>query len=126
MQIREALNVQRGDIVAFTGAGGKTSTLFRLGHELAAEGWRVIGTTTTRIAVDELAMAPSALNVAGLSIRAAAISRGLNQHGFLFLYHHIAGDKVIGLAPETVEALQDAIDSDVILIEADGAPPWLS
>jgi molybdenum cofactor cytidylyltransferase len=121
MQIREALNVQRGDIVAFTGAGGKTSTLFRLGHELAAEGWRVIGTTTTHIAVDELAMAPSALNTAGISIRAAAISRGLTQHGFLFLYHHIAGDKVIGLAPETVESLQDAIDSDVILIEADGA-----
>ena len=65
MRLREALNVQRGDIVTFTGAGGKTSALFRLGQELAAEGWRVIGTTTTRIATSELALAPGEFQIDG-------------------------------------------------------------
>lgn len=121
MLIREALNVQRGDIVAFTGAGGKTSALIRLGRELAAEGWRVLGTTTTRIAADELALMPASLNISGQSIRPEAISRALNQHGFVFLYHSVSGDKAIGLSAQTAEALIDAVDSDVLLIEADGS-----
>lgn len=123
MQIRQALNIQRGDIVAFTGAGGKTSTLFRLGRELAAEGWRVIGTTTTRIAVSELSLAPGELQIEGRGgvFRPAMITRALNRHGFVFLYGYARRDKAIGVAPEVVEALTDAVDSDVILVEADGA-----
>ena len=52
MRIREALNVQRGDIVAFTGGGGKSSTLFRLGRELAEEGWRVVDFWESRAQFD--------------------------------------------------------------------------
>lgn len=68
MKLRQALNVQRGDVVAFTGAGGKTSALFRLSRELAAEGWRVLCTTTTRIAEEELTQAYSQLSVSELSL----------------------------------------------------------
>jgi probable selenium-dependent hydroxylase accessory protein YqeC len=121
MRIREALDIHRGEVVAFIGAGGKSSTLFRLGRELAAEGWRVIGTTTTRISADELLLAPGALNITGAVLRPEAISRALGQHGFVFLYHGILGEKAIGLSPDTVDALVDAVDSDVILVEADGA-----
>jgi molybdenum cofactor cytidylyltransferase len=121
VKIRQALNITRGDIVAFTGAGGKTSTLFRLGQELFAEGLRVIGTTTTRIAVSELAGAAGAVRLSSLSVRPNAISRALSQHGFIFVYSDIQGDKVIGVSPETVEQLADTVDSDVMLIEADGA-----
>ncbi len=120
MKLKQAFAIQRGEMVAFTGAGGKTSALFRLGMELAAEGWRVIGTTTTRIAADELSGAPAALGI-GDTLRPAAISRALNQHHFVFLYSHLSGDKAIGLSAESIAALADAIDSDVTLIEADGA-----
>src|SRR4051812_36583588 len=99
MRIREALNVQRGDIVAFTGAGGKSTTMFRLGRELAAEGWRVIATTTTRIAAAELGNAPGELQIEGpgRSYRPADISRALSHNGFIFLYGHIRRDKAIGI-----------------------------
>src|SRR5579863_649965 len=107
-------------MVAFIGAGGKTSALLRLGAELSAEGWRVVGTTTTRVAAAELALAPGALAI-GDSLRPAAVSRALTQHGFVFLYRRVIGDKAIGLSVETVNALADAVDSDVTLIEADGA-----
>ncbi len=120
MQLRQALGIARGEMVAFIGAGGKTSALLRLGAELAAEGWRVVGTTTTRIAAAELALAPGALAI-GDSLRPAAVSRALTQHGFVFLYRRIIGDKAIGLSVEAVNALADAVDSDVTLIEADGA-----
>ena len=123
MRIREALNVQRGDIVAFTGAGGKTTALMQLGRELAAEGWRVIATTTTRIAANELSMASGELSIGGPrgSYRPSAISRALNQNNFVFVYSEIRGNKAIGVAPEVIEALTDSVDSDVILIEADGS-----
>jgi molybdenum cofactor cytidylyltransferase len=121
MRLRDALNISRGDIVAFTGAGGKTSTLIQLGRELAADGWRVIGTTTTRIAADELSLMPGALSIGGSSLRPEAISRALNQHGFVFLYHNVTNDKAVGLSVQTIESLVDSVDSDVILIEADGA-----
>ncbi|MFQ3536516.1 MAG: selenium cofactor biosynthesis protein YqeC [Aggregatilineales bacterium] len=127
MLLREALNVRHGEVVAFIGAGGKTSALFRLGHELAAEGWRVLATTTTRIAAEELNQVPSAVatDVSGINPRPEALSRALNQHGFTFLYHTVVSSggvkKVIGVSPEVVNALVDSVDSDVILIEADGA-----
>ncbi|MHB8628610.1 MAG: selenium cofactor biosynthesis protein YqeC, partial [Aggregatilineales bacterium] len=38
-----------------------------------------------------------------------------------FLYRRIIGDKAFGLSVEAVNALADAVDSDVTLIEADGA-----
>jgi molybdenum cofactor cytidylyltransferase len=123
MHLRQALNIQRGDVVAFIGAGGKTSAMIRLGRELAAEGWRVIATTTTRVAASELSLAPGELGIDGPhgSYRPDDISRALNQHGFIFVYGHIRGTKAMGVAPEVIEALTDSIDSDVILVEADGS-----
>jgi len=127
MQLAQALNIGRGEVVAFTGAGGKTSALFRVGRELAAAGWRVIGTTTTRIAAAELAEAPAIVttDVAGKSVRPEALSRALNQHGFVFLYHTLSAsggmEKAIGIHPDLISTLIDGVDSDAILIEADGA-----
>jgi hypothetical protein len=35
MKLRQAFEIVPGDVVAFVGAGGKTSTLVTLGYELA-------------------------------------------------------------------------------------------
>ena len=122
MQLTRALGIAPGEIVAFTGAGGKTSALFRLGAELAAAGWRVVGSTTTQISVSELALAPRSLAIgAGSGLRPAAISRALTQDKFVFLYRQIIGERALGLSVESINALADAIDSDITLIEADSA-----
>jgi molybdenum cofactor cytidylyltransferase len=118
MKLRQAFNINPGEVVAFIGAGGKTSTLFSLGHELAEEGWRVLATTTTRIGRDQLALAPHAMT---LETGAEAISRALNEHRFSFLYDEIRQDKVYGPQPELISHLLDSVDSDVLLIEADGS-----
>ena len=49
MRLWEALRVRKGEVISFVGAGGKTTAMYRLGHELADQGWRVITTTTTMI-----------------------------------------------------------------------------
>jgi molybdenum cofactor cytidylyltransferase len=122
MLLREALRIQRGDVVSFVGAGGKTSALFRLADELRQAGWRVLATTTTRVATYEVAQAPRAIEVAaGLPV--TRIRELLTEHGFVFLY--AAGDaqhhKIIGLPLTQIGDLIDRVNSDVLLIEADGA-----
>ncbi len=106
--------------MSFIGAGGKTSALFRLGWELTARGWRVVATTTTRVAADEARQAPLALKVSHQS-SADRVFGALNQYRFVFVYERIQGAKALGLDPEMTGLLLDRVNSDVLLVEADGA-----
>ena len=118
MRLHEAFNIIRGDVVAFIGAGGKTSALVSLGYELAEQGWRVLATTTTRIAEDQLDLVPTALHY---QTDADVISETLTEKRFVFLYGDIRQGKVHGPDPDWIPNLMDAVDSDILLIEADGA-----
>jgi molybdenum cofactor cytidylyltransferase len=118
MKLHEAFDIARGDVVAFIGAGGKTSTLITLGHELAEEGWRVLATTTTRIGENQLSLMPHA---ATLDDSMEDLSTALSEHRFVFLYDNIRGRKVYGPGLGWIPHMLDSLDSDVLLIEADGA-----
>lgn len=118
MKLYYALRVLRGEVIAFVGAGGKTSALIALGHELAEAGWRVLATTTTRIGADQLALMPCACHT---SEGTAAISTALSASGFVFVYDHISSGKVYGPGLTWITAALDSLDSDVLLIEADGS-----
>lgn len=118
MKLHHAFDIVRGDVVAFTGAGGKTSTLVTLGYELMELGWRVLATTTTRIGQSQLAFMPYAMRY---TADPQAISSALTQHQFVFLYDSIREGKVYGPDIHWTRQLLDNVDSDVLLIEADGA-----
>lgn len=120
MLLSKGLDIQRGEVVAFIGAGGKTSAMTRLGHELKAQGWRVLASTTTRIAERELLHFPHTLTLDQISTP-QVLSHALSQHGFIFIYERVWGGKVFGLSPEYLAQLSDRVDSDTILIEADGS-----
>ena len=49
MTLSDALGVGPGEVVAFIGAGGKTTAIYRVAADLAARGLKVIVTTTTKI-----------------------------------------------------------------------------
>lgn len=118
MNLSAAFDIQRGEIVALIGAGGKTSMLVALGGELRAQGWRVLATTTTRISEDQLSLFPAALALSdGLDQIAAALA----QHGCIFVYSALRGGKAYGITPEQVGWLRETCAPDVLLIEADGA-----
>ncbi len=118
MKLHQAFDIVRGDVVAFIGAGGKTSTLVRLGYELAEMDWRVLASTTTRLGEEQLELVPRAMTPDADS---TAISEALTEHNFVFLYDKIEDGKVHGPEPGWISRLMDAVDSDVMLIEADGA-----
>ena len=106
MRLRDALRVQRGDVVAFVGAGGKTSALFRLANELRADGWRVLATTTTKLASHELKHAPLAARL-DAHTKPAEIREWLDLYGCVFLYSEedARGRKVTGLEPEQIDTV---------------------
>lgn len=140
MQINEALKIQRGDVVSFVGAGGKTTTAMRLADELSAAGQRVIFTTTTKI-MEPIPREGEYLFVSDDPDRMLArVPELLARYPRVILAHHrlegsdagieedvgypfpVRTNKVKGIAAKTVDQLaRQLMGRAVILVEADGA-----
>lgn len=118
MKLQQAFEVSKGEVVAFTGAGGKTAALVGLGYELHEMGWRVLATTTVPMDEHQLGLFPHAMSY---HIGWHAISATLGTHGFVFLYDTIKQGLVMGLPLNQLPSLLDNLDSDVLLVEADQA-----
>ncbi len=101
------------ELIAFVGAGGKTTLMAAVAHELADAGRNVVVTTTTQMAIDELE--PPV--VSSLSVLMENLGR---SH---LLYWAVPGseDKATGPTPEEVNALFTQAPVDYVLVEADGA-----
>lgn len=116
--LADAFELLPGEVVSIVGAGGKTSLLIGLARELRDRGWRVLVTTTTRLAADQLDYFPARVEWdEGLD----AIGQALDAHGCVIVYDELDGGKARGIAPERVETLRAALHPDAILVEADGA-----
>lgn len=117
MNLCTALRLHPGAIVAFSGSGGKTTAMLRLGRELAAAGQRVIATTTTRLGLDQLALFPAHLIAPGRD----EITAALDAHGFVCVIggKDAAQGKALGLDPAAAAGL--ATLADLVLVEADGS-----
>ncbi|MCJ2164731.1 MULTISPECIES: selenium cofactor biosynthesis protein YqeC [unclassified Pseudodesulfovibrio] len=107
-------------LVTVIGAGGKTSLLHWIAMSRVAAGQRVVVTTTTKILPLQdvetvlLADGPDYLD---------RLRRALRENSCIVTakrYDKATG-KLIGLAPETVDALHHSGVADAILVEADGA-----
>ena len=123
MQLIQSLQIQSKDVVAFTGGGGKTTTLFRLADEIAASGQRVVTTTTARLAIAQVeARDASPLRYDGSPdfierVRATLAAR----KRVLIVGENVAEDKVAGVPPAFIDQLAALDAVDVVLYEADGA-----
>ena len=103
-------NIDKKDIVAITGAGGKTSLIFFLAKKLAQFG-KVLITTTTKM------YKPSSENYETLKIGDKNYL-GKEKNISIIAKSEING-KITSLSYEEIEKLKD--NFDYILIEADGA-----
>lgn len=136
----------RGAVIAFVGAGGKTSALYGLAEELADRGFRVLVTTTTMIydpraeggrGLDRIELAPELpprtlssgagegpLARADRDTREGALARVAEfaSPGKIILLASAllpSEGKLRGVDADALCALSDAFDC--ILVEADGA-----
>jgi len=120
--LRDALGLGDRDVVAFVGAGGKTTAMFRLARELHAGGAKVVVTTTTKILIPP----PSSdLHVVLERERAALIASVTSAiaHGSIPVVACEAtpDGKLVGIPPEWVADLVECPALTHVLVEADGA-----
>ncbi len=122
MQLARALQIQPKEVIAFTGGGGKTTAMFRLAAELAAEGKRVVTTTTTRIFAAQLQLAPQHRTVGDPAQALAETQAVLRETPHLLLTGATNREgKAFGIAPEFIAPLLALDEVDAILVEADGS-----
>jgi len=113
--LRTLLGLGRSELVAFVGAGGKSSLLFGLGAELSASTNGVVMTTTTKMGTAQI---PGWSKVCRTD---AEVSSALERGEPVFLVGGIAGEKVTGVAPEVADRVFATAAVDYLLAEADGA-----
>ncbi len=121
MKLIHALRLTDGELVAFVGGGGKTTSMFRLAEEIVENGGRVITTTTTRIFAAQIALAPrhfSAFEATRTQIEAALVK---TPHVLITGPVNAEEGKAAGVTLGLIESLRAIPDLTAILIEADGS-----
>lgn len=121
MQLKEALGLQQSEMVSLIGAGGKTTTMFRLAHELHEDNGKVLVSTTTKIFkpskphVDRLFLVE---DVSALTETCAVIAAPV----VIGAGASVGDDgELLGLPAPWLDRLNDGKQFDAILVEADGA-----
>jgi molybdenum cofactor cytidylyltransferase len=120
--LRDALGMGQREVVAFVGAGGKTTAMFRLARELHAAGESVVVTTTTRIFVPEPDPEREVIVEADRQRLLAATAAALQRRVIPVAAASLTADgKLRGLSPEWVGELATLPAVRHVLVEADGA-----
>ncbi len=121
-ELMEAFSLRLPARVALVGGGGKTSLMFTLAAEAAASGHRVITTTTTRILVPETRQSSCVIVETDEQELERRISEAWQHTRLVTIARELAADnKLLGLAPETLDHLAALNLADLIINEADGA-----
>jgi molybdenum cofactor cytidylyltransferase len=130
VKLARALRLTSGDVLALTGGGGKTATMFRLAAELsngALGKWRVLTTTSTRIFAVQIKRSPAHVTFDPARQTIASILPSLEQaidrHGQVLLIGQAEpkSGKAFGIPPDTIDALAATGRFDLIINEADGS-----
>jgi probable selenium-dependent hydroxylase accessory protein YqeC len=124
--ITDAVAVSAGDLVSIVGAGGKTSLMYGLGHELAAAGNPVLMTTTTRIWRPDRRQAPRVVLGPETEATSGRIAGAIEASGpVLAALEESRSEgtaaKLKGFSPEYVEELYNGCSQWTIVAECDGA-----
>ncbi len=113
--LREQFDLGRRELVSIVGAGGKTTILRTLGEELAATGARVVLTTTTMLAEDQVG------EPACWSDLPSEVEARLSPGVPLFVVAGRVPGKVTGPSRTAVDRIFLETTVDYVMVEADGA-----
>jgi len=112
-----------GGVISLVGAGGKTSLMFKLAHELAMAGESVLTTTTTKIYQPLPEQSTNLILSGSVSGMLDTAQETLRHHCHITAAAEILSDqrKLRGFTPEFIEAIWNRHLFRWILVEADGA-----
>lgn len=120
MKLYKALGIVEGDVVAFVGAGGKSSVILQVAHELKEVGTPVLVAPTTKMFVSEAERIGTILTSEDRDELGSKATEILTGEGAVVVGSAILPkERVGGVEPSWVPAL--APEGGVTLVEADGA-----
>ncbi len=120
---QEKFGFHDGGVVTLVGAGGKTTLMFRLAHELALKSGPVLTTTTTKIYMPKPEESETVIISDNLPDVATQCRDALQHTNHVtaaagYLHEH---DKLTGFSAEDIELLRGNGLFRWILVEGDGA-----
>ncbi len=118
--LKEAFNIQPGEVISLVGAGGKSTLMAMLARELSAGGSSVITTTTTKILEWQAPGERLIIEADGNKLVALAADT-LRQENHITIASKKLADikKLDGVSPHVIDRLAE--QADYIIVEADGA-----
>ena len=123
MKLHRALGISAGDVVAFVGAGGKSSAISAVAGELADAGMKVLVAPTTKMMLREAEgigpVVTSDGSADGLRPRTEEALAGSRSAAVVVGGELLSKNRVGGVAPAEIPSLASLVD--VVLAEADGA-----
>lgn len=123
MDIEKILFRQTHGVLSLTGGGGKTSLMFHLARLLAAQGKRVLTTTTTKIFVPTGSQSETVLTDQEPSVILRQAAPLMGRGGHVTAAAAILNDteKLKGFNPAAIRIFENSGLFDWILVEADGS-----
>ena len=121
MKLYLALGIASGDVVAFVGAGGKSSAMLTIADELAEAGMNVLAAPTTKMLVSEAQkIGPLVTSEDAGELRTKA-EEALSSEasGVVVGSGLLSKNRVGGVEPADIPSLASL--ADVVLVEADGS-----
>lgn len=120
LKLYEALGISSGDVVAFAGAGGKSSAIRHMAAELSAAGMKVVVSPTTKMGLTEIGDLGPLVVSEDLTELRNGVRAALDSSGVVVLGgERISKSRIGGVPPEHFGEIARLVD--VVLVEADGA-----
>jgi len=120
--LKEAFDLHLGEVISLVGAGGKTTLMFALAHELVSSDGCVITTTTTKILEPLPSQTPFLLVEKDEEELMRLFLQNLDKYRHITLTsERLASGKLNGISPELVVKLANLNQVSYIIVEADGA-----
>lgn len=120
MQLIEALDIDKEQIIALVGAGGKTTSLFLLGKELVGQGRKVVLATTARMHEPQSGLGPVLLADCGEGVCQRVVA-ALQEADQILVGANLEDSKLTGISCLTLRAIAALPQVDIVVVEADGA-----
>jgi probable selenium-dependent hydroxylase accessory protein YqeC len=120
LNLYSALGVVSGDVVAFAGAGGKSSAIREISAELREAGYTVLVAPTTKMLIGEAdGIGPLATSESLEGLLADAEGAISGSGAAVIGSERLSKNRIAGIKPAWFSSLSSL--ADVVLIEADGS-----
>ena len=119
----QALDLPPGAVISLMGGGGKTTLMFTLAREAAAQGKKVLTTTSTRIFLPTPEQSPALVLAENSEVFEREALPRLKLHTHITLGAWVEEDKgkLKGPPPAFIDDIAATGRFDLIIVEADGA-----